>query len=568
VPPEILSRKVNLAGAGPGGTVDPPVLAGRYELREILGSGGMATVYLAWDRETRRLCAVKVLADHLSRDEEFRRRFQREAEAAMALRHPHIVAVSGYGDADGHQYIAMECVEGGTLRDLLRQRGQLPEAAALRIAAEVADALAYAHERRVVHRDIKPHNILVTADGHVKVADFGIARTLDGTFLTRTGSLLGSAHYISPEQARGDHAGPASDQYALGVVLFEALAGRVPFDGEAPVAIALKHLHEYPPDLPSIRPGLSVATAAVVRRLLSKSPDERYPTAADLAADLRKIAGGSGAHGDDGATMILPGPVGAAGAERAQLLKGQDTRELHVENGESTTRLRTGTAPQRPARETAVLAAVPLSDTSRMPVAASQALAWPIWARLVLSALAIVGFVVLGASMYRAYWVTTHVQVPSLIGRTVTDAGQAVTPLQLGMVVASQRQDSQAGVGVVLSQNPAPGSEVGKATVIRLTVSQGSGMVPDLRGLQVSLAVRQLEAAGLRLGRVSYTFDDRTSSGTVIYQFLASGTHLAPNGPVDVLVSRGLPALPPAWFSPTPTPRSDQRSDHGNDGGK
>jgi hypothetical protein len=307
---------------------------------------------------------------------------------------------------------------------------------------------------------------------------------------------------------------------------------------------------------------------AVVRRLLSKSPGERYPTAADLAADLRKIAGGSGAHGDGGATMILPAPVGAAGAEHTQRLPRHGTQELRIENGESTARLRTASAPRRPARGTAVLAAPPLSDTSRMPVAPSPSFAWPIWARLALSVLAIVGFVVLGASMYRAYWVTTHVHVPSLIGRTVTEAGQAVTPLQLGMVVASQRQDSQAGVGVILSQSPPPGSEVGKATVIRLTVSQGSGIVPDIRGLQVSVAARQLEAAGLRLGRVSYTFDDRTSSGTVIYQFLTSGTHLAPNGPVDVLVSRGLPGLQPPWFGPTPSPRSDQRSDHGNDGGK
>ncbi|HKX18613.1 MAG TPA: protein kinase, partial [bacterium] len=267
----------------------PDVLDGRYELQQPLGSGGMAAVYRAWDREAERPCAVKVLADVLARDEGFRRRFRHEAAAAGALTHARIVRVYGWGQDGLRQFIAMEYVGGGTLRERLLRDGPLPEADALTIAAEVADALAYAHGRRVVHRDIKPHNILLTEDGHVKVADFGIALTLDATSLTRTGTVMGSAPYLSPEQARGDAAGPASDQYALGVVLYEMLTGRPPFSGEAPVAVALKHINEMPRSVRHARPDVSPAAAALVERLLAKAPADRYPDAARLAAALHRL---------------------------------------------------------------------------------------------------------------------------------------------------------------------------------------------------------------------------------------------------------------------------------------
>jgi len=509
----------------------------------------MAAVYRAWDREAGRPCAVKVLGDLLSRDEEFRRRFRREAEAVTGLTHSRIVAVYGWGEADPHHYIAMEYVPGGTLHDLLRRRGRLPEAEALRIASEVADALAYAHDRDVIHRDIKPQNVLLTERGHVKVADFGIARTLDAaTNLTRTGTVMGSAHYISPEQARGDPAGPASDQYSLGVVLYELLSGQVPFSGEAPVSIALKHLHEPPPDLRRIRPDLSPATVTLVERLLGKDPDGRYPSAAYLAADLRRLVAemaGRSAAPDD--TRALP-----ASRSRARPADPQ-----------ATTRLPAAAAGR--SGGTAVLSSVPaaVTDTGRLPAVPGRRAAQPIWMRITLSGVVALCLVALAAAAYRATWIGTHVAVPSLIGRSIADVGKVVLPLQLGVMITAQRQDPRAAVGVILSQDPPPGQRVRKGSVLRLTVSQGSGVVPTLLRLPVSQSVKQLETAGLRLGSVSYTSDDQAPSGTIIHQFQAPGTHLPPNGAVDVLVSQG-----PAGSQPGPAGHPGQGPKNDNFGGK
>ncbi len=487
----------------------------------------MAVVYRAWDRSAGRICAVKVPGDLLSRDEEFRRRFRGEAQAVISLTHPNIVVVYDWGQIPPHHYIAMEYVGGGTLQDLMRRDGRLGEAVALGIAAEVADALAYAHGRDVVHRDIKPHNILLTEDGHVKVADFGIARTLDATQLTRSGIVMGSAHYISPEQARGDQAGPASDQYALGVVLYEMLAGEVPFTGEAPVAIALKHLHEPPPDLRAVRPDLSPATAAIVRRLLSKDPGRRYTSAADLAADLRRALSALTKDRVTDATAVLP-RVGDA--HLPALAAGM---------------------PSPPRPTAAMSAPIVRRETSRLPVVPTRLPRRPVGAGLLLSAGVAVCLLGLSLAAYRATWLATHVTVPSLIGRTVADAGKAILPFHLGVMVTAQRQDPRAAVGVILNQDPPPGQRVVKGSVVRLTVSQGSGVVPHVEGQPVAQAAHQLEAAGLRLGRVVYTPDDREDSGTVIHQFQASGTHLAPNGQVDVLVSQGpVPGGLPFPFGP------------------
>jgi len=518
----------------------------------------MATVYRAWDRAREATCAVKVLDDLLSRDDEFRRRFRREAAAAMSLAHERIVRVDDCGDDGPRQFIVMEYVPGGTLRDRVRRDGPLPEADALRIAAEVADALAYAHSRGVVHRDIKPHNVLLTEDGHVKVADFGIARVLDGTRLTRTGSLVGSAHYLAPEQARGDPAGPAVDQYALGVVLFEVLAGRVPFDGDAPVAIALKHLHESPPDLAAARAGLSSATVDIVRRLLEKAPEARFPSAGAAADALRR----SGAAPRDDTALLLAPPAAGPAAEGS-------TARLAPSGSPRTARMRV-TRDALPGSEGSDTAVRPgaIPDTGLGEVPPRRRSRRGAWARTAIAAAIGVCVVVVAAAGYRGAWLAAHAAVPLLTGRTVQEAGQDVLRLQLGVVVTSQRQDPGAPVGVILAQDPPAGSEVVKGSVIQLTVSQGSGLIPDLGGQPVSQAARMLEVAGLRLGAVSYSHDDRVPAGDVIAQFQPAGTHLDPNGGVDVLVSTGAPLAPSKITSPpapeTTAPGAPVPSDNGN----
>ncbi len=507
----------------------------RFELREVVGSGGMATVYRAWDRAQNRPCAVKVLAEHLARDEESRQRFRQEAEAASALVHPRVVRVYGYGEADSTPYIAMEVLDGGTLRDLASRRERLAEGTALRIAAEVADALAYAHSRRVVHRDIKPHNILLTADEHVKVADFGIARSLDSTSHTRTGIVLGSTQYISPEQAAGQAAGPASDQYSLGVVLYEMLAGRLPFeDAETPVAMALKHIHEPPYDLQWIRPDLSEATVALVRRLLGKSPTERYPGAAELATDLRRIYARLGRD----ASKTVPLPIRAGG---------------------TTVRLAT------------LGRAGVLSDTARTPILSSRYRRQSIAPQLAVVMVGLIGLWFFASAAYQGYRSANHrgpaaqtaagIQAPSLVGQTLSAAQHAAASNNIKLAVTG-KQDGTAAPGVIVAQDPPAGTALARGAALNVVISQGSGVVPDVRGISPDAAAQKLQAAGLQLGSTSYAYDDHVPSGMVQSQSANPGDHLTAKSSINIVVSRGpgqassLPGAPAQPGTPAAAPAS------------
>lgn len=262
------------------------VLAGRYRLIAPLGEGGMASVYRARDLRLNREVAVKVLRDELTRDADFLSRFQREAQTVASLSHPHIVPVYDVGEENGSHFIVMEYVRGRTLKDAIEAGGPLPPPRAAEVVCGVLEALSYAHERGLIHRDVKPQNILLAADGTARLADFGIAHVAGGS-TTRTAAILGSAHYLSPEQSRGEEATVASDIYATGIVLYEALAGEPPFDGPNALAIAHLHLREAPPPLPS---SVGTGLAAAVERALAKDPAARFPDATAFAADLRSAS--------------------------------------------------------------------------------------------------------------------------------------------------------------------------------------------------------------------------------------------------------------------------------------
>ncbi|MGH2640969.1 MAG: protein kinase domain-containing protein [Actinomycetota bacterium] len=266
--------------------MDGRVLADRYAVGELLGRGGMAEVYLATDRVLDRRVAVKVLGSWLADDGTFVERFRREALAAARISHPNLVAVFDAGTDDEIHYIVMEHVPGETLADVLRREGRLAPGRATGIAGSVGDALAVAHAARIVHRDVKPANVMLTGDGRIKVMDLGIARGLDGEDITRTSSILGTAGYVSPEQARGEPVDHRSDIYSLGCVLYEMLTGRQPFDGDNPVAVAYQHVHDAPTPPSSLEPSVPPALEAVVLRAMEKDPAARYQSVVDMTAAL------------------------------------------------------------------------------------------------------------------------------------------------------------------------------------------------------------------------------------------------------------------------------------------
>ncbi len=265
------------------------IVGERYELQDRIGAGGMAEVYLALDHRLGRQVAVKVLYPAYAADPAFVERFRREARAAAALNHPHIAAVYDWGSDGDTYYMVMEYVPGGNLKEALREHGPCPEGDALRLGAQIASALEAAHRQGVIHRDVKPHNVLLDLQKEVKVVDFGIARAVGAAQLTQTMAVLGSAHYLSPEQAQRQQVDFRSDLYNLGVVLYELLTGQVPFTGDSPLAIAWQHVHQPPTPPGALRPGISPATEAVVLKALAKEPAARYLSATAFADDLRRF---------------------------------------------------------------------------------------------------------------------------------------------------------------------------------------------------------------------------------------------------------------------------------------
>jgi len=297
------------------------LLAGRYELQDVVGSGGMSSVYKARDTVLERTVAIKILHEHYSDDPEYVERFRREARALAQLNHPNIVTVIDRGEFEGRQFIVFEHVEGENLKELVDREGQLPVDQALAVVHQVARGLAFAHDHDVIHRDVKPHNVLIDEDGVAKVTDFGIARSLEpADGLTETGTLLGTSEYIAPEQASGARVDERSDQYSLAVVLYELLAGEPPYTGDNFMAVAMKHIQQPVPSVRDVRPDVAPRIDAIVSRAMAKRPDDRFPSTEAMMAALEAAQAGRDStpvpvtQADDGATesIPVPGPLPAA----------------------------------------------------------------------------------------------------------------------------------------------------------------------------------------------------------------------------------------------------------------
>ena len=490
------------------------ILDGRYRIERKLGTGGMASVYLAEDQELGRRVAIKLLDERHAQDEQFIERFRREAESAAGLSHPNVVSIYDRGEAGGTYYIAMEYLEGKTLKELLVSRGPTPVRVAIDYTRQILSALDFAHRNGIVHRDIKPHNVVVAPDGRLKVTDFGIARS-GSSQMTEAGSIIGTAQYLSPEQAQGKPVHPSSDLYSVGVVLYEMLTGTVPFTGDTALEIAMKHLNTVPePPSEKRPPGIGEVPHEldlVVLRALAKDPEDRYRTAREMDADLGRVAQGLPvAHEtEEAATAVLSG----AGLEAATQVvptasRGAGTRVPPPYYG--------GARPRRPL--------------------------WPwVLAALLLGLAGVAGYFVYH-EVDKRLSANATVQVPFVQGITESLARDKITNAGLAPIV-QRRPSERVPVGIVFDQNPEGGNHANKGDQVVLTVSLGKPKVevPDVRKQSVQDAVGELTKQGLN--PKEYEVTSSQQPGTVTAQSPAPGTQVVKGTTVRINVSKGLPPV-------------------------
>lgn len=510
----------------------PTVFKGRYELHRKLARGGMSDVYLARDQVLDRPVAVKVLFPEYAKDPTFVERFRREAQNAAKLNQPNIVSVYDWGEELGTYFIVMEYVEGRSLSEIIRSEGPLHPRRAAEITADVAAALGFAHRNGVVHRDVKPGNVMIDASGHVKVADFGIAQAFaasDQANLTRAGAVMGTATYFSPEQAQGQPVDPRSDLYSLGCVLFEMLAARPPFTGDTPVAIAYKHVQERPPTPTQLGISVPPGLEAIDMKLLAKSPVDRYQDADELRADLRRFL--------DGQSVLAP----AAGAALAGAAGG-------------------------------VVIGAPMADATQAVPAATQAVpaaaggappggdeyydeprrrgSGVFIGLLVLLLIGLgVGLFYWGSNLF--YWGSNlsksdakkQIAVPTVVNLPADQAVSALTSAGFKVNQVSEPNDKVQS-GIVFDQDPKGQTNADEGSVVTIRVSQGVGdaEVPNVIGSAESSAISLLQNAGF-VPVPQQQADDTVAKGLVISQNPNPGAKAAKGSKVIIVVSTGKPTV-------------------------
>jgi len=546
------------------------VLGGRYRLIELLGQGGMATIYRARDSQLERDVAVKLLRPEYGRDPDFLSRFRQEAQSAASLNHPNIVSVFDYGQDPAGPFIVMELIDGEDLAALIRRTGALSPRQAAGLTAEVARALEIAHRRGIVHRDVKPHNVMLAADGRIKVADFGIARAVAEAQMTLPGTTMGSVHYFSPEQARGENTTPASDVYSLGIVLYELLTGRRPWEGDSAAAIAMARLTGAPPAPSAARAGVPPALDAIARRAMALEPADRYPSGAAMADALEAFladrnagaALGAGAVGAAGAlggatatgvpTVAATGMAGAAGA--AAGAAGGAT----VASGVARPN-----AGRIPYRDDAYARSAP-RDTSgfddRRPAEdqderrGTSPWVW-ISALLGLAILGVVGFLIVRLLTGTTELPVEQVAVPSFVGQQFEAARVAADELGINVVVGSSVV-SEADENEILEQDPIAGSTIEEGGRVTVVVARGAEQVevPNLINVPEQQAQQAIVDAGLNIGTRSEGFDPVVPVGNVSQQSIAQGILVAPDTQLAYTVSQGPEPTPTPSPTPSPTP--------------
>jgi eukaryotic-like serine/threonine-protein kinase len=461
------------------------IISNRYRIVRKIASGGMADIYLGQDIELERKVAVKVLSANYAGDRNFVARFRREAQVLARLDHPNIVDIYDWGKFNSYYYIVMEFVEGISLKELIDKKGSVEPDTAAKYAVQICDALGAAHDNNLIHRDIKPQNILISPEGKIKVTDFGIAKSLN-TDITRTINIVGTAHYISPEQARGDVLDSRTDIYSLGIVIYEMLTGDLPFRGDTSIDISLKHVNEKPVKPTSLVPDIPKKLESIVMLCLKKDPSLRYPGIGDLKLDLENYLGGK------------------------SLLLGKTGRDYARPN---------------------ILAA----GLGKNP---------GLLAASIMSMVFLVLFIVYAVLYYQRQPETIQeIRVPLLQNAYIETAEDNLSQLGLNMVIAGEEISDSIPPGYIVEQTPEAGSLIEEEGIVEVFISSGSSngqvVVPNLTGLEIGIARQLLEESGLEPGSVENKYSEYFRKDEVISQSPGYGTETGMGESVDITVSSG-----------------------------
>ena len=466
------------------------VIGNRYEIISEAGNGGMATVYKAKDNILNRLVAIKVLKDEFTTDQEFVKRFNTEAQSAARLTHPNIVSVYdvGYEEENNLYYIVMELIKGKTLKEIIVNDGALSWKWAVNIAMQIASALEAAHKENIIHRDIKPHNIIITEEGVAKVTDFGIAKAVSNSTITAFGTTIGSVHYFSPEQAKGGITDAKSDIYSLGVVMYEMLTSKVPFDADTPVSVALKHMQEEPIEPIEINEDIPSAVNSIVMKAMQKDPINRYQSATEMISDLGKAL-----KDPDGDFVIIQNKDGAY-----------------------TRVMRTVEAPEPKKQEK--------NNNKKLQFA------------LILVAIFLFVFGITKITLSGGF--TSKIEIHNVIGKTVEDATKELSKSKIEFkTVEAANKDIE--IGKIISQEP-PAGKAAKGTIVQLIVSKGpeTTELPDFKGKNIEDVRKTAQTMGLILNEIQET-SDKFAENTVISQDIIAGTMIKAGDKLTLKISKG-----------------------------
>ena len=479
------------------------LLGNRYEIIEKIGNGGMATVYKATDKVLKRYVAVKILRDEFTTDEEFIKRFEVEAQSAARLTHPNIVSIYDVGVEENLYYIVMELIQGKTLKEIIvEERGPLPWKWSVNVAIQIASALEMAHRNNIVHRDIKPHNIIITEDGIAKVTDFGIAKAVSNSTITAFGTTIGSVHYFSPEHARGGYTDAKSDIYSLGVVMYEMVTGKVPFDADTPVSVALKHMQEEPEEPIEVNPNIPVAVNKIIMKALQKDSTLRYQTATDMLRDLR---------------TALKNP------------EGDFVEELEYDETAKTQKINTSDYSKKENRKKE-----------------NKFIAW-IKAHKKLSIF--IGLILLfaislgGTMLVLGITNPPEVEMPNVVGMSREEAQKEIEATKLKFEVEKEEYDAEVPEGFVISQDPKymeRFNKVKEGSTVKVVISKGQEKttVPKVVGMTKEEAIQAIEDANLKAEVIEET-SKKVEEGYVISQDTEADTEIAAGETIKIHVSTG-----------------------------